>query len=76
MEEVTGGTTRDSLNIRDLRQIPLRVPPMGAQQRIADKVEKLLSSVNTARCQLARVPAILKRFRQAVLAAACSGRLT
>jgi type I restriction enzyme S subunit len=36
----------------------------------------LISSVNSARDHLSRVPAILKRFRQAVLAAACSGRLT
>lgn len=41
-----------------------------------EKVEDLLAWVNTARERLARVPAILNRFRQAVLAAACSGRLT
>ena len=35
-----------------------------------------MASVNATRERLARVPAILKRFRQAVLAAACSGRLT
>jgi len=40
------------------------------------KVEALLSRVNAARERLAKVPAILKRFRQSVLAAACSGRLT
>ena len=32
--------------------------------------------MSAARERLAKVPAILKRFRQAVLAAACSGRLT
>jgi type I restriction enzyme, S subunit len=32
--------------------------------------------VNAARDRLNRVPAILKRFRQSVLSAACSGRLT
>jgi type I restriction enzyme, S subunit len=36
----------------------------------------LLAEVNAARQRLAKVPAILKRFRPAVLAAACSGRLT
>jgi type I restriction enzyme S subunit len=39
-------------------------------------VEELLASVNAARDRLTRVPAILKRFRQAVLAAAFEGRLT
>src|SRR5262249_33343906 len=36
----------------------------------------LLARVNAARQRLAEVAAILKRFRQSVLAAACSGRLT
>ena len=40
------------------------------------KVEELLARVNAARERLAKVPAILKRFRQSVLAAACSGQLT
>jgi type I restriction enzyme S subunit len=54
--------------------IPL--PPLAEQRRIVAKVEALLARVNAARQRLAKVPAILKRFRQAVLAAACSGRLT
>jgi len=40
------------------------------------KVEELLARVNAARARLAHVPALLKRFRQSVLAAACSGQLT
>jgi len=54
--------------------IPL--PPLAEQKRIVAKVEELLARVNAARERLARVPAILKRFRKSVLAAACSGRLT
>lgn len=51
-------------------------PPLPEQRRIVEKVEALLAEVNAARDRLAKVPGILKRFRQAVLAAACSGRLT
>src|SRR5207245_2267787 len=54
--------------------VPL--PPLAEQRRIVAKVEALLARVNVARQRLAKVPAILKRFRQSVLAAACSGRLT
>jgi type I restriction enzyme, S subunit len=54
--------------------VPL--PPLAEQKRIIERVEQLLGRVKPARERLARVPAILKRFRQAVLAAACSGRLT
>jgi type I restriction enzyme S subunit len=40
------------------------------------KVEALLVRVNAARERLENVPLLLKRFRQSVLVAACSGRLT
>jgi type I restriction enzyme S subunit len=74
--EAIGGTTRDSLNIRDLRLLPIPLPPLEEQRRIVAAVERLLGRVSAARDRLNRVPATLKRFRQAVLAAACSGRLT
>jgi type I restriction enzyme, S subunit len=59
-----------------LASLPLPFPPLAEQQRIVAKVEALLDRVNTARHRLAKLPAILERFRQSVLAAACSGRLT
>jgi type I restriction enzyme S subunit len=59
-----------------LRALIVPFPALTEQQRIVAKVEALLARVNAARQRLAKVPAILKRFRQSVLAAACSGRLT
>jgi type I restriction enzyme, S subunit len=50
--------------------------PASEQRRIVEAVEALLAQVNAAKARLGRVTAILKRFRRAVLAAACSGRLT
>lgn len=50
--------------------------PLAEQKRVVAKMEELLGRVNSIRERLARVQAILKRFRQAVLSAACSGRLT
>ena len=55
-------------------QIPLA--PLSEQKRIADKLDSLLAKVDACRERLGRVPQILKRFRQSVLAAAVSGRLT
>jgi type I restriction enzyme, S subunit len=55
-------------------KIPL--PPLTEQRRIVAKVDAVLARVNAARQRLARVPALLRRFRQSILAAACSGRLT
>jgi type I restriction enzyme S subunit len=74
-ERITGSTT-PHLFQKDIKQFELLIPPLVEQQRIVAKVEVLLARVNTAQQRLAKVPAILKRFRQSVLAAACSGRLT
>jgi type I restriction enzyme, S subunit len=59
-----------------LSETTVPLPSMLEQKRIVAKVGELLASVNAARDRLARIPAILKRFRLAVLAAACEGRLT
>jgi type I restriction enzyme, S subunit len=52
------------------------VPPMPEQKRIVQKVNAVLSSIDACRERLDRVPLILKKFREAVLEAAVSGRLT
>ncbi|HMY19400.1 MAG TPA: restriction endonuclease subunit S, partial [Polyangium sp.] len=59
-----------------LRATDLPIPPLAEQRRIVEKVEALLEQVNRMKGRLERTSAILKRFRQSVLAAACSGELT
>jgi type I restriction enzyme S subunit len=49
-----------------LEQARIPLPPLDEQQRIVAKVEALLARVNAARQRLAKVPAILKRFRRSV----------
>ena len=58
------------------RQAPFVLAPKNEQKRIADKLDTLLARVDAVNTRLARVAPILKRFRQSVLAAATSGRLT
>lgn len=76
LSEHTHGSTMRHINRRPFLEHPFLLPPLQEQHRIVEEVEALLADVNAARDRLARVPLILKRFRQAVLAAACSGRLT
>ncbi len=59
-----------------IADVEVPIAPLPEQHRIVEKVEVLLEQVNRAKERLDRVPLILKRFRQAVLAAACSGELT
>lgn len=57
-------------------EIDFPLPPLKEQRRIVEKLEKLLHKVNACKERLDKIPSILKRLRQSILAAACSGRLT
>jgi type I restriction enzyme S subunit len=76
MQDVISGTTRDSLNLRDLRLLEIPIPPLAEQRRIVAAVDTLFARINATRERLRRALSILKRFRRAVLATACSGRAT
>ena len=70
------GSAQGGINqtFADNTEVPLA--PVAEQRRIVAKLEKLLSTVDACEQRLAKVPDLLRRFRQSVVAAACSGRLT
>ncbi|NKX22087.1 hypothetical protein HGF60_10530 [Alteromonadaceae bacterium A_SAG2] len=63
-------------HFKQLKEASVRVPEKNEQKRIADKLDSVLAKVEAAQARLDKIPAILKRFRQSVLAAATSGELT
>lgn len=65
-----------SRHYKFLKEIKVPVPELSEQRRIVARLKELLSGLNSARNRLDKIPAILRRFRQSVLSAACSGRLT
>jgi type I restriction enzyme S subunit len=65
-----------SINLTQLRAFPVPLPPLNEQRRIAAKLDTTLAAVDACRQRLDGVAELLKRFRQAVLAAATSGELT
>lgn len=73
---VSHGLNMPRLGTEAGKEAPFVLAPLNEQKRIADKLDAVLARVDTCRGRLDRVPAILKRFRQAVLAAATSGKLT
>lgn len=52
------------------------LPPRPEQTRIANQLDTLLARVQACNDRFDAIPALLKRFRQTVLDAAASGRLT
>ncbi len=76
MSDLVQGALYPAVRPRDVRAFETVVAPLPEQNRIADKLDSLLARVDACRERLDRVPAILQRFRQSVLAAATSGELT
>ncbi len=76
LEDHASATTLSIINKQRFSEAPFLLPPLAEQKLIVAKVEELLARVNAARERLAKAKEMLKRFRQSVLAAACSGRLT
>lgn len=74
--DVSHGVNMPRLGTDAGRQAPFVLAPKNEQKRIADKLDTVLTRVDAVNTRLARVTPILKRFRQSVLAAATSGRLT
>ena len=70
------GVTRQALTKAWVSELEVPLPPLAEQRRIVENVGALLARVNEARERMEKVPLLLKRFRQSVLGAACSGRLT
>ncbi len=67
---------QSSLNQQKIKSFKIQLAPQAEQTRIVEKLDEVLAQVDTIKARLDGIPAILKRFRQSVLAAAVSGRLT
>jgi type I restriction enzyme S subunit len=61
------GTAVPRLNIADIRQFSIPLPPLAEQRRIVDKLNALNACLARARLELDRVSALADRLREAVL---------
>ena len=76
LESQSAATTIAIVNKSKFSQAPFKFPPISEQKIIAEKLDTLLAQVDSTKARLEQIPQILKRFRQAILTAAISGRLT
>ena len=74
-EQGTGSTFKAVSGVF-LKELDFFVSPLPEQKRIVEKLDSLLAQVDTIQQRLNNLPDIIKRFRQSVLAAAVSGKLT
>jgi type I restriction enzyme S subunit len=75
-ENFTGTAGQARVPTSFIQELRVPIAPLSEQLRIVAKLEKLLGQVDACQQRLAKIPRLLKRLRQSILAAACSGRLT
>lgn len=75
LNELSRATTVPSIRKSDLEAIDIPIPPLPEQHRIVAEIEKQFTRLDAGVAALKRVQANLKRYRAAVLKAACEGKL-
>ncbi|MEZ9469345.1 restriction endonuclease subunit S [Vibrio lentus] len=70
------GSTIPYIRKGDILEVSIAIPPLAEQQVIAEKLDLLIAEVETIKTSLENTLETLKRFRQSVLNAATSGKLT
>lgn len=77
LELATSATTSvAAIYQKSLFKLEIPLPPLAEQTVIAQTLDTLLAQVDNIKTRLDAIPKILKTFRQSVLAAAVSGKLT
>src|SRR5450631_2598818 len=72
-ESLASGTTFKELSGARMADMPVPVAPEPQQRQIVAKLNGLFKQSSTARDELSRVPKLIERYKQAVLAAAFRG---
>ena len=75
-ETEASGTTFKELSGSKMAMLPFPLPPLAEQKRIVAKLDMAFGYLETLKASLARIPELLKTFRQSVLTQAVTGKLT
>ncbi len=72
----SSATTLPIINKSKFSKAPITLPPLNEQKRIVAKLDKIIPRIDAVKERLDKIPTIIKRFRQSVLTAAVTGKLT
>ena len=75
LEKDAYGAGKPGLNLENLRELPIALPPLAEQERIVAEVERRLSVVAVNEKAIATNLSRAERLRQSILQQAFSGRL-
>ncbi|EAW0643343.1 restriction endonuclease subunit S [Salmonella enterica] len=69
LQDTISGSAQPQITKQGLEKVQIPLPTVSEQKIIAEKLDTLLAQVDSTKARLEHIPQILKRFRQAVLAA-------
>jgi type I restriction enzyme S subunit len=75
LNDLQRGTSYPAVRDSDVREQPIPLAPLPEQQRIVAKIEEQFTRLDAGVATLKRVQTALRRYKAAVLKAACEGRL-
>ncbi len=70
------GTLYPAVKDKVVRGAIVPLPPLEEQKRIVERIDNLTARTNRAKGELSRVPALVAKYKEALLDLAFSGRLT
>ncbi len=76
IEDQAYGGAQPNISSKLIEDLSVSIPPLPEQQRIVAKLDGLFAHLEEVKTRLAKVPELLKQFRQSVLTQAVTGRLT
>src|SRR5690606_24701419 len=76
IKKISAGIGQPNVNAQKLDNLKIPLPPLHEQKKIVEKIEELFSELDNGAASLKKAKEQIKLYRQSVLAAAFSGRLT
>ncbi len=75
LNKTRGVAIKNIASVKDIKGLPVPVPPPEQQKRIVAKIEELFSHIDAGIDALKKAKQLLKQYRQSVLKAAVTGEL-
>ena len=75
-EKLASGSTFKEISGSKFKLLAILLPPLNEQKRIVAKLDAIIPRIDSLKARLDKIPALIKRFRQSVLTAAVTGKLT
>jgi len=76
LEKSGKGCGVQNISVTEIENFEFTLPPLNEQKRIVAKLDAIIPRIDSLKARLDKISVLIKRFRQSVLTAAATGKLT